>query len=111
MIRWHKCTDSVERWRNKYPDKYEICKLAELMVDKQYYSGNDRFYLWVDLENEKLRGIDPKMFDDACTEYFATNYKRVVAPLLQQRSGNGEKTYSPDTAKTFLRQKMKSQYL
>ena len=50
---------------------------------------------------KKLRGIDPKMFDDACTEYFATNYKRVVAPLLQQRFWKRGKDLQPRHSKDF----------
>ena len=43
-LRFHKNTDSVERHKNKFPDKYEIFCIVENLVNNQYFNGNSRFF-------------------------------------------------------------------
>ena len=64
-----------ETVRNKFPDKIEMFSLAESLINKQYFNNNPRFFLYVDLDDEKLRGrITTQMRDEAIEEYLSLNF-------------------------------------
>ena len=52
-IRFHKNSDSVERHKQKFPDKIDLFAIVESMVNKRYYDGDTRFY-HVDVDEEKI---------------------------------------------------------
>lgn len=94
-MRFHKNTDSVDRHQQKFMDKYEYLKLAEILVDNKYYSGDQRYYLYVDIDEEKILGnITMPDVNKAIDEYIAIHYKSLVNPLLNQMTPNGEKKYT-----------------
>lgn len=110
-VRFHKNTDSVDRHRNKFEDKYEMMKIIELMINAQYYSGNTRFFLFAEIDEEKIYGkYTPKMFDDAVNEYLALNYRRVVAPVINEKDVNGKKKHTPKEAQEIIKARIKINY-
>jgi hypothetical protein len=99
MIRLHKTNDTVERHKNKFEEKTEILQIAENIVNKRYFDGDERFFLYVDVENMKIRGSYTKQdADDAVHQYITERYKRIITPLLQLRDKKGGKIYNDETA-------------
>ena len=95
-IRFHKNSDSVDTHKRKFEDKHEYLKIAECMISKAYKSGDERFYLYVDLDYEKIYGeFSPAMLKDAIDEYVGDNYNKLIAPKLNRRDSSGKKAANP----------------
>jgi hypothetical protein len=111
MMRMHKNTDTVERHKDKFPDKYEMMKLAERLIDNRYRSGDKRFYLWIDFDDEKIHAtLAEAEKKKAITEYVAENQSRLVTPLLNMRDKSGAKQYSFSTAIELIEGRLYEQY-
>ena len=46
VIRFHYQMDDIDRYKARIPN-YELFKIAQLLVNEQYYSGNERFFSYV----------------------------------------------------------------
>ena len=78
-LRFHKNSDSVERHKNKFPDKYQLFSIAENIVNSQYFNDNPRYFIYIDLDEEKIRGkITPQMRENAIDDYLSKNYNSIV---------------------------------
>lgn len=111
MIRLHKTNDTVERHKNKFEEKTEILQIAENIVNARYFSGDIRFFLYVDVENMKIRGkFSKKEADDAVHQYITERYKRIITPMLQLRDKKGKKIYNDETALRAANQNITKQY-
>lgn len=73
VVRFHRQLDSVDESREKLNDRYELYKLAELVVQSQFEKGFQRFFVYLNLELNKLRGVSREMFDVATLEYLSLN--------------------------------------
>ena len=110
-LRFHKNSDSVDRHKKKFEDKWEAFKIAEILVNRQYFGGNKYFYITYDGDNEKIRGnYSPKMLSEAIDEYIALNYTKKVKPLLNQRDNKGKKKHTPQSATKFIKNQLKKMY-
>ena len=109
LLRFHKNVESVERHKNKFPDKYEMMTIAENMVNSQYLSGNNRYYVYVDMDEMKIRGEENQdIIDAAITQYIYEN-KNLIKPFLVQLE-KGKKKYTQETAIEELKNRLKIQY-
>src|SRR3972149_721804 len=69
FVRFHKQMDSIDRYRNRIP-YFEVFKIAQILVDNKYDSGDIRFYCYVSGENGFIRGnFSKKDFREACERY------------------------------------------
>jgi hypothetical protein len=103
-LRFHKNTDSVDRHKNKFEDKFEAFKLIEIMVNKQFFSGNIRFFAFLDCDREKIEGnFNKQMVDDCINEYISLSYHSRVKPLVNMIDNKGRKMYTPETAIAHLK--------
>jgi len=94
-IRFHKNNQSVDRHEKKFEDRYEIVKIAECMVDTQYEHGNERFFVFIDLDYNKIRGsFNEAQKDHSVTQYMEDNYRTVVKPELDRVNLDGVKRYN-----------------
>lgn len=99
MIRLHKTNDTVERHKNKFEEKTELLQIAENLVSKKYFEGDIRYFVFVDIENMKVRGkIIKSEAEDAIHQYITERYSRIISPMLQLRDKKGKKTYNEETA-------------
>ena len=108
-LRFHRNSDSVERHKNKFPDKYQMLKVAENLVNNQYNGGDERFFLYVDIDHEKIQGdITPDMMTEAIDDFVSLNHNQVVKPYKNKRDAKGKKIHTPESAileaKRILRQ-------
>jgi len=110
-LRFHKNTDSVDRHQKKFEDKHEYLKIAEILVNNQYYGGNKRFYLFIDIDSEKILGNFSKtLLDDAITEYIEKNYRKIITPLTKQRDLKGKVKYTQEQAVNYVITRIKENY-
>lgn len=110
-IRFHKNSDSVERHKNKFPDKIDLFAIVESMVNKRYYDGDTRFYLYVDVDEEKIYGnYDEELFNHAVDEYCSMNHRQVVKPYINKRNEKGKKMYTPEQAIRAAKELYKKNY-
>lgn len=99
MIRLHKTNDTVERHKNKFEEKTEVLQLAENIINARYFSGDTRYFVYVDIENMKVRGkFSKKEAEDAIHQYITERYKRIVSPMMQIRDKKGKKIYTEESA-------------
>jgi len=111
MIRLHKTNDTIERHKNKFEEKTEILQIAEYLVNKKYFAGDTRFFLFVDVENMKVRGKFSKSeAEDAIHEYITQRYKRIISPMLQLRDKKGIKIYTDESALSTANKNLLSVY-
>ena len=110
-LRFHKNSDSVDRHKKKFEDKYDYLKITEIMVNKEYFDGNKRFYVYVDTEEEQILGAyNPKMLKEAIDEYVALNYNKVVKPQLNRRDDNGNLSSNPKKVIRTIKDRLFKQY-
>jgi len=93
-VRFHKNNQSVDRHSKKFEDRYELMKLTEMMVDRQYEQGNQRFFVYADLDNSKIKGAFSKeMTEKAVEDYMTQNFKKVVTPEANKVNLNGQRVH------------------
>ena len=99
IIRLHKFTDTVKRHKHKYEDKVEYLSIAELIINSKNESGDKHFYLFADIDDEKIYGnFTPEDYEKAVDKYIQVNYTNLIMPLLKSRDINGKKSNTPQTA-------------
>ena len=107
IIRMHKITDSVKRHKHKYEDKYEYLSIAELIINKQYENGNKHFFLYVDIDDEKVYGaFTTAQYEEAVNSFIQMNYSQIISPMLNARNEQGKKIHTPQTAIQEYRKKL-----
>lgn len=111
-LRMHRETGGVDRNRSKFDDKYEYFKIAENIVNAEFFEGNQRFFLTVDVTNEKiLADVDDGKKKAAITEFLNANYREFVAPLMNQRDrSDNSKVFDYNKAMTYMEDKLFKQY-
>lgn len=111
MIRMHKCNDGVNSNYSKFPDKYEIFKIAENIVNDQDFKGNHRFYLYIDNDVDKIHAnISVQERDEAIDKYISECYNQLVSPYLNMRNSAGEKTYTYASSVAEVKKRLISKY-
>jgi hypothetical protein len=112
LMRFHKNTESVERHKNKFPDKEEYMKIAENMVNNEYLKGNKRFFVYVDMDEEKIRGdFSKEIYEQGVDDYINERYRELVKPYLVQVDAKGKKLYDMNTARNKVKERIMASYV
>jgi hypothetical protein len=110
LLRFHKNVESVERHKNKFPDKYEILRITEIIVNNEYHKGNNRVFLYVDMDEMKIRGeLSDELINQGIDQYINENYNELLKPYLVQKEGN-KKKYTTELAKNEVISRLKTYY-
>jgi len=81
------------------------------MVNKRYYDGDTRFFLYVDVDEEKIHGnYDEELFMYAVDEYCSMNHRHVVKPYINKRNEKGKKMFTPEQAIQAAKELFKKNY-
>jgi len=113
-IRVHKYTENLDVFKERIPN-YEICKLAEIIVQTQHRKGNIRYYVWCGIQDEKLIPCSDvgfnEIFEDACVQYLSIN-KRDLRDYMDLTDREGTKKFSgrPEALNAWISER-KVQYL
>jgi len=109
IIRLHKFTDTVKRHKHKFEDKIEYLSIAELIINTKYESGDKHFFLYVDIDDEKVYGAFTKQdFDTAANQYIQNNYANLISPILKARDERGRKVHTPQSAMAEIKKRLMS---
>ena len=66
----------------------------------------------MDIEDEKIKGVDNKKFEKIVEQYLADNYKKIITPMLQRRDlGKGSKVHTPESAVKEQKKRIMDYYL
>jgi|TARA_R110000868_G_scaffold8641_3_gene44542 hypothetical protein len=99
IIRMHKITDSVKKHKHKFEDKYEYISIAELMINQEYERGNKHFFVYIDVDDERLYGsFTESQFENAVNTFIQNNYSNVISPMLNARNERGQKVHTAQSA-------------
>lgn len=99
IIRMHKITDSVKKHKHKFEDKYEYISLAEIMINHEHEKGNKHFFVYIDVDDEKVYGaFTQQQFENAINIFIQNNYTNIINPMLNARNERGQKVYTAQTA-------------
>ena len=110
-LRFHKNSDSIERHKNKFPDKYELFSIAENIVNKQYFNDNPRYFVYVDLDEEKIKGkLTENIITSAIDDYLSKNFNSVVKPAINKKNLSSGEKIDRDTAIQQVRDRLRKQY-
>lgn len=75
VIRMHYQADDVDRYELRIPT-FELVKIAQLLVNQQYFGGNKRFYCYIDQLDRKISGdFTAEDFIRACITYLESSTK------------------------------------
>lgn len=107
IIRLHKFTDTVKRHKHKFEDKIEYLSIAEAIINRKYESGDKHFFLYADIDDEKVYGnFTEQDFSDAANQYIQNNYAHIISPLLKARDDKGRKLYNPGSAQVEVKKRL-----
>jgi len=100
VVRLHKTNDTVSRHKNKFEERTEIMQVAECMVNRKYNEGDKRFYVYVDIDESKIRGrFTEEDVDIAIEDFLTNNYNTKVKPLINKIDlRTGKKSHTPESA-------------
>ena len=106
VIRFHHQLDSIDRYMKRIPNP-ELMKLAQIIVDEQYYRGNKRYYIYVKNLDNKLIGTTEFWFRRACQQYL-NNDSRALASLMRETDDRGRPKHKSlkDAVETFVQRRM-----
>ena len=110
-LRFHKNSDSIERHRNKFPDKYELFSIAENIVNTQYFNDNPRYFMYVDLDEEKIKGkMTESIINTGIDDYLSKNFNAVVKPAINKKNLTDGAKIDRDVAIREVRDRIRQQY-
>ena len=76
-VRMHYQADNVNDIKGKLPNP-ELYKIAQNIVNKRYFGGDKRFFLYIHNFLNKIEGKFTKLeFEQACRDYLNANQKYV----------------------------------
>jgi hypothetical protein len=111
IIRLHKCGDSVTDNKEKFPDKYEVFKIAENIINNQFYAGNIRFYLHINYVNQKIiANVTNEERDTAVDEYIMLRSNTLVRPYMEMRNREGKAVYTYQVAYDMVKTRIINSY-
>ncbi len=101
-LRFFKNNQSVDEHEEKFPERYQMLKIVELMVNKQYKEGDIRFNVFVDLDNNKVEGnFTKEMFVEAIETYISINYRSLMRDNKNYFDAKKGKFIERDTTEIF----------
>lgn len=111
VIRLHKCQDAVIDNRDKFPERFELFKLAENIVNDQFYQDNKFFSVEIIMETNKIIGdFADADRDKAIEDLLRLQYARLIKPYLNQIDGDGKRQYTSVVAFEKETERLRSTY-
>lgn len=110
IIRYHYQIDSIADSKDKLTTEYEIFAIVERLVNKQFYSGNKYFHVYVYRMVKRVKGqFSERMFAEAIEEYIY-DHPSCTSILEKRRSPNGKKLYTYEEAVKIKKHELFNKY-
>ncbi len=107
LLRFHHQLDKIDDSRAKLKSEYELFKIAQILVDTQYNSGNKRFFVYINRDDSKIVGaFNATMFTQTIMDYCEEEYNRVIKPLVGKKdltTGNLKYANPQDAVKDVIK--------
>ena len=85
--------------------------IAENIVNTQYFNNNKYYFIYVDLDEEKIRGkLTPNIIDSAIDDYLSKNFNSVVKPAINKKNLTDGTKIDRNQAIQQVRDRIKKQY-
>ena len=98
IYRFHRQGDDVLRSKNKLEDLTEMFKIAQIMVDAQFYGRgvpkNIRYFVYLDKDAGKIKGMYTREQVNAALEEYLRRYATELKYWENERNDNGSKRYT-----------------
>jgi hypothetical protein len=105
-FRLHKDLEPPDTFKERLADKFEMFKIATLIVDNEYLKDNKRFYLYVITDDYKIQGATTEQFAEACIKYlsaYPATLKRIKAENALKTDKEAVSFFIADREKLYLR--------
>jgi hypothetical protein len=98
-MRLHRYNGSIDKYADRLDDVYDLLKIAENIVNTRFENGDERFFLYVDMDREKIFGdFTDEDYEKAVTDYCYVNFNKAVRPYMNHVNETGDKVYNAATA-------------
>jgi hypothetical protein len=107
-LRMHHQVDDITRYRERIP-KYNLVRIAQLIVDEQYdlahiafskgqiseaeFKRRKGFFVYVDMRRKKISGCSRDAFIRACKKFMDQELNKKITMMLQERDWNNNAVY------------------
>lgn len=61
-IRMHYQADDISRYKNRLGENFEPLKIAQNIINNEYFAGNIRFFLYFNLKTKKIIGMTDEQY-------------------------------------------------
>lgn len=68
-LRMHYQTDDVTRYKSRLNENFEPVKIAQNIINKEYFNNNIRFFVYFNLRTKKIIGATQEQYDQAVEMY------------------------------------------
>lgn len=108
-LRWHKCSEPIYKYKDRVTN-VELFLIAEAIVNFKYRT-NPRFFLWVNVLENKISGITPEDINEGCRAYLSA-YPGELSRLMNHIDLQGNKKYDSRQAamNDFIQSKIEEYY-
>lgn len=99
-MRFHKNSESVDKHaKQKFPDRHSVMKLVEILVNNRYKQGDERFFVYVDLDYDRIMGnFTKEEFEEVCLDLIGMQSNSILKPLLSKIDRNGNPVHDRKSA-------------
>lgn len=111
-IRFHKNNQSVDRHAKKFEERHKMFSITESMVNMEYNKGNKRFFVFCNLDENKMYGkFNTQQAVAAVEDYMTRQFKKVVTPEVNRVDLHGKSLYkSVGEASAAIRRALLTEY-
>lgn len=108
-LRWHKCSEPIYKYKGSVTN-LELFLIAEAIVNYKYRT-NPRFFLWVNVLQNKINGITPEDMNEGCRAYLSA-YPGELSRLMNHIDLQGNKKYNSrqEAMNDFIQSKTEEYY-
>ena len=93
-IRLYRTNASVNKYKSRLAEDYEILRIGELIVNKRYDAGEHHFWIYVNKDEMKLEGAFSNKELTEAIQIYLSQTKSELAPLLSMLNSEGQKVYT-----------------
>jgi citrate lyase synthetase len=89
----------MKKHKHKFEDKFEYLSIAETMINQAYEKGDKHFFVYADVDVDKIYGgFSDEEFENAVMTFIQNNYNNVITPMLNARDEYGKKIHTAQSA-------------
>jgi hypothetical protein len=93
-IRLYRTQVSVTKYKTRFSEDFEILRIAEIIINRRYDAGDERFWLYINKDAGKIEGrFSNRELTEAIQIYLSQN-KSELGAYINMLDGSGRKIYT-----------------